>query len=496
MSDTQNPVEETPVAALTTEVPAEVTATPAVEGAAEHDKEGTKDEAKAEVSPASEGVLEYKGPGLKRYFSKRYFFYFSEEAVECKHLSHVPHTTVAWANQTGKGLLFYAKRAEDKTTPAGVYNLSEITELAKDGSDEFAFKVNGQKHVFHATSSADRDSWLLAVESKAAEATAEKEKITSNEGYQAELDKLGKPATTTATEGSPKKSVEKAKEAIKDAAAVGEEKSRSHSRKRTSIFGSLLGRKETEEKKETKEDTSTEPVTETVAADMEAPTEAAGANEPAADVAGAEASDDKEEAKNENAAAPKAKRSSIMAFGNLLQKVTKPHHEKESNAAKETTVSSTAPQLENPVDESTIEPDSVTAPTESAESPKEEKKKDGTEAEPAAASKEKRRLFGGKKDKKTDSSEGEVAEGEPKLRSKLGTIFRRNSKAVKAGETKKEKEPLSTTEPVAEDDKPEPIAKDKPTESALAEPVEQKGPEVPAETVNVASTAATVQAAA
>lgn len=63
-------------------------------------------------------------------FAKRHF-YFSEEAVESKQLSvfhqnekpAVANPTAAWASQTGKGLLFFAKRAEDKATPAGIFNL-------------------------------------------------------------------------------------------------------------------------------------------------------------------------------------------------------------------------------------------------------------------------------------------------------------------------------------------------------------------------------------
>lgn len=60
-------------------------------------------------------------------FSKRYF-YFSEEAVEAKNLSAAAAApaTAAWATQTGKGLLFFAKRAEDKATPAGIFNLVSL----------------------------------------------------------------------------------------------------------------------------------------------------------------------------------------------------------------------------------------------------------------------------------------------------------------------------------------------------------------------------------
>lgn len=63
-------------------------------------------------------------------FAKR-FFYFHDEAVEAKQLSvfhqnekpAVANPIAAWASQTGKGLLFFTKRAEDKTTPAGIFNL-------------------------------------------------------------------------------------------------------------------------------------------------------------------------------------------------------------------------------------------------------------------------------------------------------------------------------------------------------------------------------------
>jgi hypothetical protein len=63
-------------------------------------------------------------------FSKR-FFYFSDDAVEARQLSAfhqnekpaVAHPIAAWASQTGKGLLFFTKRAEDKNTPTGIFNL-------------------------------------------------------------------------------------------------------------------------------------------------------------------------------------------------------------------------------------------------------------------------------------------------------------------------------------------------------------------------------------
>jgi hypothetical protein len=69
---------------------------------------------------------------------------------------------------------------------------ADVTDVTKEGSSEFLFKVNGHKHTFQAASATERDSWVVAIEAKAAEAKAEKETITSGEGYKAELEKLSK----------------------------------------------------------------------------------------------------------------------------------------------------------------------------------------------------------------------------------------------------------------------------------------------------------------
>lgn len=68
-------------------------------------------------------------------FSKK-FFWFSDEPIESKHLSEYrrvekpdTHHNVAHASQTGKGLLFFAKRTEDKDHPAGILNLVSTDEI-------------------------------------------------------------------------------------------------------------------------------------------------------------------------------------------------------------------------------------------------------------------------------------------------------------------------------------------------------------------------------
>lgn len=124
----------------------------------------------------------------------------------------------AWASQTGKGLLFFTKRAEDKATPAGIFNLvrlrkppplfffffrrkpltkqADATDITKESSTEFLFKVNGVKHTFQAGNTSERDSWVAALEANSADAKAQKETITGSEGYKKELEKLSKSPGT------------------------------------------------------------------------------------------------------------------------------------------------------------------------------------------------------------------------------------------------------------------------------------------------------------
>ncbi|OJD17388.1 hypothetical protein AJ78_02518 [Emergomyces pasteurianus Ep9510] len=598
MSEAQKPVEETsaavpaaepakdtpaadatPVIETPAETPAPATTEPAADASAAVE-EPAKEEPKAEIKPASEGVLGYKAPGLVKgfRFSKR-FCWFSDDAVEVKQLTayfqneklSVAHPTAAWATQTGKGLLFFAKRAEDKAAPTGIINLANISEVTKESGNEFHFKLAGHKHTFQAASIDERASWVAALEVKAAEAKSEKETITSSEGYKAELEKMTKPPVLAA---APKKSLEKKEPVKEDEEETKEEKkeeekkeekkpeqkekSRSQSRKRASIFGNFLAKKDEEkkedkkeEKAEAKDDKKDEPEAAAPVAETAAPVETAEV--PAATTEEPKAEEKKPEAKPEPSAA-KAKRASI--FGNIFQKVGNQDKAEKESAPKntETPVSSTAPQLGDPVDASTsepIKPETVTAAAEPAPAAKEteepvtsptstksgflnfikkemkhddkkeavksedkpEKKPEETPAEPAAtetttppAVKEKRRtsLFGNlgsKKEKKPEiATDGEQAGDESKSGStsplpKFGGVFRRVSKAGK-----KDKEPAATTsesEPIPEAaEKPEPISKDAPTEPAAAvngtEPSEGKTDAA----VPTASSSQPVQAAA
>jgi len=58
----------------------------------------------------------------------KHFFWLSDEPVSRDALdsyvksekAEVAHDHAAWARETGKGLMFFSKRAEDKATPSGI----------------------------------------------------------------------------------------------------------------------------------------------------------------------------------------------------------------------------------------------------------------------------------------------------------------------------------------------------------------------------------------
>ncbi|KAL8673227.1 MAG: hypothetical protein Q9168_002339 [Polycauliona sp. 1 TL-2023] len=240
-----------------------------------------------ESQPINEGVLAYKQPGLVKslMYSKK-FFWFTDEPVEHKHLADylrgekatdVARPNAAHASHTGKGLLFFAKRAEDKPQPQGIINLADIKDVAKTGPTEFNFKYHAQKHAFQATNTAERDGWLVALESRHTEAMTDRDAVTGSEGYKSSLDKFSKPgafaaAPSTSRSLSRHKKTADSKPAegsgapvtsgvgndsasSSDEAKASNAKSRSQSRKRSSMFGALLGKKEQhDEKKELKKE--------------------------------------------------------------------------------------------------------------------------------------------------------------------------------------------------------------------------------------------------
>ncbi|EME50188.1 hypothetical protein DOTSEDRAFT_68899 [Dothistroma septosporum NZE10] len=236
-----------------TEVPTEAAAAPVEE---------TKADAVAEkaVEPITEGLLGYKAPGvLKGLIASKKQFWLNDEAVSPQHLDlfmrgekpEVSHAIVAWASQTGKGLLFFNKKHDtDRTHPQDVLALYDATDLKKAPTHEITMEIHSQKHTLKATSDAERDGWYLSIEKAIELGKASKEEIHNSEAYKAEVEKLNKPSTVLGAgsakraQSQPKKSTEVNKETgvERTGSSSSEEENKEKKQKSRSTSRGLLGR--------------------------------------------------------------------------------------------------------------------------------------------------------------------------------------------------------------------------------------------------------------
>ncbi|KAE9368504.1 hypothetical protein N431DRAFT_443939 [Stipitochalara longipes BDJ] len=308
MSEAAKPVEEpvvapeAPVEAAAVEAAPAETTEAATEAPAATEPTTTEEApaapVKEEAKPAEEGVLGYKGPGLlKSFIFQKKFFWFGSEPVEHKSLTsylrgekqqEVANKNAAWSSHTGKGLLYFSKKASEKASPAGIINLSEVSDLTPDGTVDFSFSLGGHKHTFQATTLTERDTWLAALKTNIEEAKELATSVPETEEYKKSFGELTKPVLVIGA-AAPKKSVDVKEEKKEEKAEAKEEKkeekkevkeekkeekkearkSRSASRKRNSIFGSFgLGKKE-EKTEVAKEETPAAPATEEPAAPVE-----------------------------------------------------------------------------------------------------------------------------------------------------------------------------------------------------------------------------------
>lgn len=105
----------------------------------------------------------------------------------------VANPIVAWASQTGKGLLFFNKKGNTShKSPESVLALYDASDLKKQSPHEIAFKLNGHDHVLKATSDNERDGWYMSIEKSMELGKATKEETRESEGYKAEMEKLSK----------------------------------------------------------------------------------------------------------------------------------------------------------------------------------------------------------------------------------------------------------------------------------------------------------------
>ncbi|KAL2410526.1 hypothetical protein ABEF95_002200 [Exophiala dermatitidis] len=436
----------------TVSAPAEAAATE--QPATQATEEVKKEETAAAATPISEGVLGYKEPTLfKKFFFTKHYFWLSDEPLTSESLatflrSEKPegkHSTAAWARETGKGLLFFAKRVEDKASPVGIINLADASNVIKDGYDQFSFKAGGHQHRFEASKPTERDGWVVAIEKAIEGAKGLKEEITGRESYKKNVEEYSKPptfapaavkaprskskepkksldattATAAATTAAPAADNASASSSSDEAAKA--QKERSQSRKRGSIFGNLRGKKDElvekkEEKAEAKKEVKEEKKAESEDKKEEAkageepttvtagePAEAAAVAVTAATVPATAGTADKKENQEEATATTdrKAKRGSV--FGNLFKhRVTSPtteKTEKEATTASDVPpVSETAPKLDEPIDTKPINTADVTAPVDaetSAAPAVEEPAKDATPAATETATTPKTEKKGG-----------------------------------------------------------------------------------------------------
>ncbi|PHH73223.1 hypothetical protein CDD82_5598 [Ophiocordyceps australis] len=349
---------ESAVAASTTAAPSsdptpEITPAPPVET--------TKPDADAEASAigaaakedkdtssahAGEGYLGHKAQGAsfpKNLIPSKEFFFFGIESFEPKALqnylksaksSETAHHNIAWASNTGKGLLFVG----DKKNPTGIINLADASEPEIDGPNKFHLTSKGNKHSFKAASVAERDGWVSQLKHQISEAKKLAAIVTESETYKQALASL-KPAPIVPKEdkavNEPAKDEEPAKteEAPKEGEAAKEEpkedpkaeepKRRSASRKRTSFFAFV---KKEEKKEEHKPEEAAPEAAETSAAAENTPDVETTAAVPAATPTAAPASEDKPAEEAAPAESPKekhipAKRNSF--FGGVFSKKEK-----------------------------------------------------------------------------------------------------------------------------------------------------------------------------
>ncbi|KAI7249168.1 hypothetical protein KC335_g17917, partial [Hortaea werneckii] len=161
-----------------TEAPKEESKEEAKEDAAapvEEKKTEEKTEEKTEdkpVEPITEGQLAYKGPGLlKSLVPSKKEFWLSDEKVTPQKMDlymrgekpEVSNPVVAWASESGKGLLFFNKKGEtDRSRPQSVLPLYDASELKKASPHEITFDISGHKHTLKASSDAERDGWFMS----------------------------------------------------------------------------------------------------------------------------------------------------------------------------------------------------------------------------------------------------------------------------------------------------------------------------------------------
>ena len=105
----------------------------------------------------------------------------------------VANPIVAWASQTGKGLLYFNKKGNTiRKSPESVLALYDATDLRKQPPHDIAFKLHGSEHVLKASSDNERDGWYMSIEKSMELGKATKDEMRESEGYKTEMEKLSR----------------------------------------------------------------------------------------------------------------------------------------------------------------------------------------------------------------------------------------------------------------------------------------------------------------
>ncbi|KAL6863012.1 hypothetical protein ACO1O0_003256 [Amphichorda felina] len=499
----ETPKEEAPAAEEPkTEEPAPAEDKPAEDKPAEE----TKAEEKEEVKPIEEGLLGHKAQGAsfpKNFIPSKEFFFFGADAYEPKALAgylknekaiSTYHANVAWASETGKGLLFIG----DKKAPTGIINLSDASEPETDGSHKFTLTSKGNKHSFKAASAADRDNWVAQLKLKIAEAKELVPTVTESETYKATLESF-KPAPkkeekteeAPKEEAKPEEEAAKTEEAPKEEAAKEEDKAESPKplkSKRASFFGFMNKKEEPKEAKEEPKADEAKPEE----AEAAKPAEEAKASEEAKPEEETAKSEDKPAEEEKPVETPKDKASKRASFfGGILSKKEKKAVEAKSEATEAPKEGEAAPATESaPV----IPPVEATTPLavdvdNSAPAPAEAEAPAATNGETKKDVKEKRKSslpFGiGKREKSPAPAEGEEKLSKSPFSKLRATI--KGKGAAKAEDKPAEETPKEETKEAEATE--EPKAEEPAKEAAVEEPTESK-PEAVATTTPAVTAAA------
>jgi len=525
----ESPAAPVPVVEPATEEAPAAEAPKTEEPAAATEDKPAEEDKKEEVKPIEEGQLGHKAQGAsfpKNLIPSKEFFFFGTDSYEPKALAGylknekstaTYQANVAWASETGKGLLF----SGDKKAPTGIINLSDASEPETDGAVKFTLTSKGNKHSFKAANTAERDNWVAQFKAKIAEAKELATTVTESETYKKTLDSF-KPAAPAKKEEKaaeePKEDPAKTEEpAATEAAAAAEaapaedaakeetkaEETRPEIKpsksKRSSFFGFINKKDEAKEVK--KDEPKDEPkAEEAVVAD----TPAEGTEAPKVEETPATEAAPAEEAKPAESPKEKVpKRNSF--FGGILSKKekkvaeAKPAEATEAPKEGETAAPAETAPVIPPVEATTPLADAVkdssAAPAEGAEAPA------ATNGEAKKDAKEKRKSslpFGiGKREKSPAPAEGEEKEkSSPKSAfSKLRATIK--GKSAAKSEDKPAEETPKTEEAKAEETKAEETKADeapKTEEAAPAatedKPAEEAKPENVAATTTPAVTAA------